>query len=155
MISVIKKLLFLTAALAILGGALSACIQEPKRLTQERVLDIVWEDLRPLTSTQNRGNWESTQISLVSGREVVGEFSALPYQQCPGPALPENQPIRAASRYWLVKVAPKDPSQITTASAPTMDENFVPEPLIQQAYYLVDAINGEIVARRLFCNRIK
>lgn len=155
MISVAKKLFFFTAALAIMGGALSACIQQPKRLTQERVLTIVWEDLRPLTSTQNRSNWESTQISLVSGREVVSEFSALPYQQCPGPALPENQPIRASSRYWLVKVAPLPPSMMSTDGAPTLEENIVPEPLIQQAYYLVDAISGEIIARRLFCNRLK
>ena len=140
--------------LLMLSSALTACIEQPKRLSQEQLLDIIWTDLRPSTSSQNRSNWDNTLISLVTGREAVGEFSVVPASQCPGPALPENRPIRATSQYWFVRVAPKTIGPEYTPAAPTMvDEAIVPEPLIQQASYLVDSITGEIIARRLFCER--
>jgi hypothetical protein len=153
LISALKKLFFTIAMLLILGGALAACIEQPKRPSQERLLDIVWTDFRPNTSSQNRGNWDNIQISLVSGREVVGEFSAVPASQCPGPALPENRAIRASSQYWFVKVAPKPIILTDSDVAPTVDEVIVPEALIDGASYLVDSTTGEIVARRFFCER--
>lgn len=153
MISRFKKPLFIFALLALLGGALAGCVKQPKRVTQEQLLNIIWADLRPTTSSQDRGNWDNTQISLVTGREVVSEFSVVPVSRCPGPALPENRPIRATSQYWFVKVAPKTIGPEYTPAVPTTDEPFIPEPLIQQASYLVDSITGEIVARRLFCER--
>jgi hypothetical protein len=136
-----------------LGGLLAACVEQPKRLSQEQLLNIVWADLRPNTSSQNRSNWDNTEISLVNGREAVGEFSVVPASRCPGPALPENRPIRATSKYWFVKVAPKMIGPDFTPAIPTADQVIVPEPLIQQASYLVDSITGEIVARRLFCEK--
>jgi hypothetical protein len=139
--------------LLVLGSGLAACVEQPKRLTQEQVMDIIWEDFRPNTSSQNRSNWENPLLSLVSGREVVNEFSAVPISRCPGPALPENKAIRASSQYWFAKVTPRDFSKGGAASAATVDEMIIPEPLIQHASYLVDAITGEIVARRFFCER--
>lgn len=153
MISVSKKLLLTATILITLGSALTACIQKPKRLSTEQVLDIVWTDFRPSTSSQNRSNWETAQISLVSGREVVSEFSVIPISKCPGPALPENRAIRASSNYWFVKVSPKQFTPTDTATFQFGDEVIVPEPLIQQASYLIDSTSGEIVARRLFCER--
>lgn len=153
MISQLKKPLITFALLVMLTSALAACVEQPKRLSQEQLLNIIWADLRPNTSSQNRSNWDNTQISLVSGREVVSEFSVVPVSRCPGPALPENRPIRATSQYWFVKVAPKTIGPEYTPAVPTADEVIVPEPLIQQASYLVDSITGEIVARRLFCER--
>jgi hypothetical protein len=153
LISTAKKLFLTLSIVALLGGALAACGERPKRLSQEQVLDILWDDFRPNTSSQNRSNWDNTQFSLVSGREAVSEFSTVPISQCPGPALPENKAIRASSQYWFIKVAPKEFSQTAAASAPTADERIIPEPLIQQASYLIDSITGEIVARRFFCER--
>jgi hypothetical protein len=153
LISVAKKLFLSLSILLLLGGSLAACVDRPKRMSQEQILDILWDDFRPNTSSQNRSNWDNTQLSLVSGREVVNEFSAVPISQCPGPALPENKAIRASSQYWFVKVAPKEFSQTAAASAPTADEKIIPEPLIQHASYLIDAITGDIIARRFFCER--
>ena len=153
MISKPKQHLLIFTLLVMLSSALAACVEQPKRLSQEQLLDIIWTDLRPNTSSQNRSNWDNTQISLVRGREAVGEFSVVPASQCPGPALPENRPIRATSQYWFVKVAPKTIGPEYTPAAPTADEFITPEPLIQQASYLVDSITGEITARRLFCER--
>lgn len=153
MISVSRKILLSLGVVLLLGGALSACVEQPKRLSQEQVLDIIWTDFRPNTSSQNRSNWDNILFNLVSGREVVNEFSAVPISRCPGPALPENKAIRASSVYWFVKVAPKDFSQTDAALSPTAPQNIVPEPLIKQASYLVDPITGEIVARRFFCER--
>jgi hypothetical protein len=148
-----KKLLITATILILFGNSLAACIQAPKRLSQEQVLDIVWTDFRPSTSSQNRSNWDNTQVSLVTGREVVSEFSVVPISKCPGPALPENRAIRASSNYWFVRVAPKTFTPTDTATMQLGDEVVIPEPLIQQASYLVDSTSGEIVARRLFCER--
>jgi len=149
-----SKKLFLTATLLfILGNSLAACIQAPKRLSQEQVLDIVWTDFRPSTSSQNRSNWENNQVSLVTGREVVSEFSVVPISKCPGPPLPENRAIRASSNYWFVRVVPRIYTPTNTAAMKHGDEIIIPEPLIQKASYLVDSTSGEIVARRLFCDR--
>ena len=153
MISASKKLFLTAAILFIFGNLLTACIQTPKRLSQEQVLDIVWIDFRPSTSSQNRKNWDNTQISLVTGREVVSEFSVVPISKCPGPPLPENQAIRASSNYWFIRVVPKLYTPTNTAAMQPGDEFIIPEPLIQQASYLVDSTSGEIVARRLFCER--
>ena len=153
MISASKKLILTIAILLMLSLALAACIQQPKRLTQQQVLDIVWTDFRPNTSSQNRSNWDNVEISLVSGREVVNEFSVVPASKCPGPALPENRAIRASSQYWFVKVAPKQFDPENSPVAPTMDEVIIPEPLIERASYLVDSTTGQIVARRLFCQK--
>ena len=148
-----KKLVLTAAILFMLGNLLTACIQTPKRMSQEQVLDIVWNDFRPSTSSQNRSNWENAQISLVTGREVVREFSVVPISKCPGPALPENRAIRASSNYWFVRVIPRTFSPTNTAAMQFGDEVIIPEPLIQQASYLVDSTSGEIVARRLFCDK--
>lgn len=143
----------MTALLLVLGSLLISCVERPKRLTQEQVLNIIWDDFSPSTSSQDRNNWEHISFSLVNGREVVGEFSTVPNSQCPGPALPENKAIRATSQYWFVKVAPSEISYKNADASPTVSEHIIPEPLIQQASFLVDAISGEIVARRFFCER--
>jgi hypothetical protein len=153
LISASNKLLLTAIVLLILSSSLSACIQPPKRLSQEQVLDIVWTDFRPNTSSQNRSNWENTQVSLVTGREVVGEFSVIPISKCPGPTLPENRAIRASSNYWFVKVVPRSFTPTDTATMQFGDEVIIPEPLIHQASYLVDSTSGDIVARRLFCEK--
>lgn len=153
MIGASKKVLFIITLSLALSVTLTACIEQPKRMSQQQVLDLVWTDFRPNTSSQNRSNWDNIEISLVSGREVVNEFSAIPASSCPGPALPENRAIRASSQYWFVKVAPKVISLANSDIAPTVDEVIVPEPLIEGASYLVDSTTGEIVARRFFCER--
>lgn len=151
MIFALKKLAYTTAIWLILSLALAACIEQPKRLSQDQILDLVWTDFRPSTSSQNRSNWDNIEVSLVSGREVVREFSAVPISRCPGPPLPENKAIRASSQYWMVKVMPKPIDLIVSAASPTVDKVIVPEPLIESASYLVDAATGEIVARRYYC----
>ena len=148
-----KKTFIVITFLLMLSSALAACIEQPKRLSQEQLLDIIWTDLRPSTSSQNRSNWDNTLISLVTGREVVREFSVVPISKCPGPALPENGAIRASSNYWFVRVIPRTFSPTNTAAMQFGDEVIIPEPLIQQASYLVDSTSGEIVARRLFCDK--
>lgn len=153
MILALKKLVYITAIWFIVSLALAGCIEQPKRLSQDQVLDLVWTDFRPSTSSQNRSNWDNVEVSLVSGREVVREFSAVPISRCPGPPLPENKAIRASSQYWMVKVMPKPIDLKASAASPTADKVIVPEPLFESASYLVDATSGEIVARRYFCQK--
>ena len=148
-----KKVILIVTSVLVISMVLTACIEQPKRLSQQQVMDLVWTDFRPNTSSQNRSNWDNVEINLVTGREVVNEFSAVPASRCPGPALPENRVIRASSQYWFVRVAPKVISLTKSDLAPTEDEVIIPEPLIEQASYLVDSTTGEIVARRFFCER--
>lgn len=153
MILKINRIFSIAALLLLTSSLLIGCVERPKRLTQEQVLNIIWKDFSPSTSSQERNNWEHISFDLVNGREAVGEFSTVPISQCPGPALPENKAIRASSQYWFVRIAPREINITLPDTSPTANEHIVPEPLIQQASYLVDAITGEIVARRFFCNK--
>jgi hypothetical protein len=132
--------------------ALTACLQQPPRLPQEQLLNIVWDALGPHTSTQERTYWEAVQTERVAGRDVVNEFLVVYIGKCPGPTPPENQAIKPSSQYWFVRVAPSQQivtlTQNATSSAP---ESFAPEPLIHEALFLIDPSTGQIVARKLVC----
>lgn len=136
-------LIFIVAAL------LTGCLPQSQRLRQEQIIDITWEDLQPITSSQERENWEVRRAERVYGRTVVGQFSGLVISNCPGPSMPENRAIRSGSEYWYVWVAPRKPTE--PATAPPANINVTPEPLFSEALFLIDPMSGEIVARKYQC----
>jgi hypothetical protein len=148
----IARTLILTMALVVI---LSACFPTGgRRLRQDEILDLTWEDLRPNTSSQNRRNWEYVDAARVFGREVVNQFSGLLVSNCPGPTPPENSAIRSSSEYWFVRVVPSRmlPPSNKSSHPPTPPVAIEPEPLFREAQYLIDPFTGEIIARKFVCD---
>lgn len=157
---------------ALLLAALAACGPRPNRLGQDQVRDITWRALEPYTSSQSRNNWELRQAQKVSGREVVSQFTAFGARKCPGPTPPENLAIRASSEYWYIQAVPKNraagappPDGLAPAGAPPLSGGpssgdapdsatpgaTVPEPILQEATFLIDPFSGQVVARKFYC----
>jgi hypothetical protein len=135
---------------SILLFSLAACNLRPARLTQSQVIDIAWNALEPNTSSQNRNNWEILQAEKVNGLQVVDQFGDVVYRKCPGPALPENLAIRASSEYWYIKAIPIHLLEGNQKIANSPD-GLVPEPILQEATFLIDPFKGQVVARKFFC----
>lgn len=131
---------------------MSACVQTGKSLGQQEALEIAWSALKPNTISKNRDYWEIHEARIVHGKDVVGDFSAVQHVNCAGPMLPENKPIKISTEYWYIKVVPH-PEVVRKDKGTDSAEKvtIVPEPAIQEAYFLIDLFNGGIVARRLVC----
>lgn len=131
---------------------MAACIQGGRSLRQQEALEIAWAALKPNTLSQNRDYWEIHEARIVYGKDVVTDFSAIQRMNCPGPMLPENKPIKISTEYWYIKVVPH-PEVVRNEEETGSNKKItiVPEPNIQEAYFLIDVYNGGIVARRLVC----
>ncbi len=142
--------------------ALAACGPRPTRLGQDQVRDIAWRALEPNTATQSRSNWELRQAQKVSGREVVDQFTIFGARRCPGPIPPENLAIRASGEYWYIQAVPKKravesengligaPNDAALLDGITPDATE-PEPILQEATFLIDPFSGQVVARKFTC----
>lgn len=143
--------------------ALAACAPRPTRLGQDQVRDIAWRALEPNTATQSRSNWELRQAQKVNGREVVDQFTAFGTRKCPGPIPPENLAIRASGEYWYIQAVPKnraadsgnEPDNAALMNSATPDGATPgatePEPILQEATFLIDPFSGQVVARKFYC----
>jgi hypothetical protein len=131
---------------------LISCSPQSQRLRQDQIIDITWDSLQPITSSQDRENWQVQDAKRVYGRTVVDQFSGLVISNCPGPSMPENRAIRSGSEYWYIKVAPRNQTNEPTASPqPATVIAVTPEPLFHEAVFLIDPMSGEIVARKYTC----
>lgn len=142
----IKRLLLFSIVLF----SLAACNRHPARLTQSQVIDIAWKALEPNTSSQNRSNWDILQAEKVTGLQVVDQFGDAGYLKCPGPAMPENLAIRASTEYWYIKAVPVHLLE-GSQKASNAPDGLVPEPILQEATFLIDPFSGQVVARKFFC----
>lgn len=137
--------------LAIFAG-LAACIDQNPAISQEQAADIAWEEMLPNTASQSRSNWEVVEMRRVSGVDVVGVFTDARYSNCQGPEPPENQAIKLSSEYWYIHTVPlpatpiPDDTDTGSGSPPS-----IPEPLMREAFFLIDVYNGQIVARKYSC----
>lgn len=142
-----------TASLIIIFMFLnSACMEARKEMGQQQALTLVWEDLEPHTNTKNREKWEIREVSKVYGRDVVPIFVDARFNQCPGPLPPENQAIKPSTQYWFIHTMPHPatPLPLEGTNSPTAPP-LIPEPFLREAYYLVDPISYEIIARKFVC----
>jgi hypothetical protein len=136
----------------LLTTSLTACLNQSDTLGAQQALDIVWEDLEPHTSSKDRQKWEIGDARQVDGRDVVEEFANTTSAYCPGPPIPDNQPIQLSGEYWYILVLPHPATPMpqegeTSPTAPPA----IPEPFVREAAYLIDIFEGKIVARRLNC----
>jgi hypothetical protein len=122
-------------------------------LSESQVLPIVWEALEPNTSSHDRLNWLVADIYTSKGIDVIERFRGEPTTGCwYGPKPPENGDIRTDKLYWYVfmKPVPATPLPSKETPSPTGPPN-VPEPFLKEAYFLVDPVFGNVVARKLIC----
>ena len=129
-----------------------ACSSQKGRMGQQQALEIAWKALDPNTVSHDNESWEISEARKVVGGEVVKEFALPTRENCPGPRLPDNQPIKVSSEYWYIKVLPHPKvfrPQKDTAAANSLP--VVPEPNIKEAIFLIDMYSGEVVARKLTC----
>jgi hypothetical protein len=140
-------------ALALL---LSACATPtPPPLGETQAVDLAWQALKPNSSSGDFAAWEVAQAEIVTGNSVLQqfEFETDPLLGCNGPLLRENEPIGSDVEYWYVHMRPlyatpiPVPSEEYSATAPPN----VPEPFIQDAYFLIDLTTKEVTHQSLWC----
>jgi hypothetical protein len=138
---------------AFLALSLIACSGEATSLSEQQVVGIVWDALEPNTSSHDLSNWEVVEALLVTGREVVQHFEGDPAPGCwKDPTPPANDRIISSRTYWFVHLrarsaTPLPQKGMVSPTAPPL----TPEPFLRQAFFLLDAEDGQIVARHLHC----
>ncbi len=122
-------------------------------LNQAQVIKIAWQALDPNTHSHTQTAWEVNTIQIVTGQEVQDQFTGDPARGCLGPTPPDNTLIVPDGRYYYVEMQP-----IPAMPQPVPDGQYsstappnIPEPFVQKAQFLIDAITGEVTARKLFC----
>lgn len=142
------KWFLIIAVFFLIGG----CIERNSDLGQQEALEIAWDTLKPNTESHNRDDWEIHQAQVIYGQDVISEFMDMRFSNCPGPAIPENKPIKGSSKYWYIKVVPHPEAMRRDKSTDSAElVPVVPEPKIQEASFLVDIYSGEVIARHLVC----
>ena len=133
--------------------ALGACSGEVTSLSEQKVIDIAWEALEPNTSSHDISNWEVVEAQKVKGQQVAEHFEGEPAPGCwKGPTPPANDSISSSRSYWFVhmRARPATPlpeeGEVSPTAPPLMPEHF-----LRQAFFLLDASDGRIVARSLHC----
>ena len=138
----------------ILTDLLAGCVKHNKTLGQQDAIEVAWKALDPHTISHNRQDWEIHEASIVYGKDIVRVFTNNhTIKECPGPGIPENQPIKNSSQYWYIRVLPHPevnrplPSPNSATLVP-----IIPEPSYLEAAFLIDIYDGDIVAQNLICH---
>jgi hypothetical protein len=133
----------------------TACAAQADSISEQEAADIAWQALEPNTSSHNRGAWEILDAHLVTGQDVQGQFEGEPVPGgcAPGPTPPENATVTDDVTYWYVqfKRRPATPLPEPTEQYSPTAPPLVPEPFVYEAYFLLDAVTGDIVARKISC----
>ena len=155
-----KQQFLISIMLIVLAGCQPApsstpASSSPIPLSRQQVTDIVWQALDPNTSSHNQAAWEIVGVQTVTGREVQDLFEGEPVPGgcAPGPTPHDNATIALDGSYWYVQMKPRFATprpQPAEQFSPTAPPN-VPEPFVNQAHFLVDAITGQVVAHKLYC----
>ncbi|MFZ5820872.1 MAG: hypothetical protein ACOYYJ_13305 [Chloroflexota bacterium] len=153
---ILVVVLFLTTASGC-GSSAPTLLSEhtPIPLSEQQIIDIAWQALEPNTSSHSRTAWEVIVVQTATGWEVKDQFEGepVPGRCAPGPTPPDNANIAIDGTYWYVEMQrrPVTPQPQPTELFPPTAPPKVPEPFVYQAHFLIDAIIGQVTARRLFC----
>ena len=160
-----KPQILISIILIVLAGCLPApsstpalpspVLPSPVPLGEQQVIDIVWQAFDPNTSSHDKTAWDIIEVRSVTGQEVQDLFMGESvWGGCTsGPTPPDNASIVPDGSYWYVELQPRPatprpvPTEFSSPTAPPM----IPEPFVFQARFLVDAITGQVVARKISC----
>ena len=93
------------------------------------------------------------EAQVVSGGDVMDQFSHEPAPGCLGPMPPANTAIVQGGHYWFVHMRPASvtpvpvPTEMYSPTAPPA----IPEPFTREARFLIDPAGGHVIARALSC----
>ncbi|MEN8242707.1 MAG: hypothetical protein ABFS17_12345, partial [Chloroflexota bacterium] len=103
---------------------------EKSEMNQSIIIDAVWDQLEPNTSSHDRSNWQVVEILFVTGEQVFERFEGDPASGCwSGPKPVENRSINFKANYWFVFMTPKPatPAPFNDTPSPTAPP-LIPEP---------------------------
>jgi hypothetical protein len=146
------RLRHLGPLLVITALVLTACctgFPEPV-VDEEQVKEIAWEELEPYTSSHDRANWQAVDVRLVEGREVAETFER-EQPRCVHPTPQPNERSRPSDQYWYVEMVPKPATPLPTPEISPTAPPLIPEPFVRGAFFLIDLVDGHVVARYLYC----
>ena len=131
---------------------ITACAPQVDSIGEQEAANIAWQAFEPNTSSHNRAAWEIVDARLVVGKDIQDQFEGEP-GGCPGPPPPDNATIAGDASFWFVqfKRRPATPLPEPTEQYSPTSPPLVPEPFVYEAYFLLEAATGEIVARKIYC----
>jgi hypothetical protein len=136
--------------LALPAAFLAACGARSLSLSEQHLLDMAWDALEPHTSSHSQDNWEVVAVRQVNGQEVVALFQQ-EQPRCVWPTPLPNERIRPSGEYWYVEMKPRPATPLPGEKLSPTAPPRIPEPFVRQAFFLLDAVEGRVVARMLYC----
>ncbi len=157
-----KPQILISIILIVLAGCLPApsstpALPSPLPLDEQQVINIVWQAFDPNTSSHDQTAWDIIEVRNVTGQEVQDLFKGDTFHLVctPGPTPPANASIVPDGSYWYVEILrhPVTPRPMPTELYSPTARPIIPEPYVYEAHFLVDAITGQVVARKIsiFC----
>ncbi len=150
-----RSSLHMITVITCLALALAACSPTAAPLSKQEAGEIAWRALEPNTSSHSLTAWEVAELRSVTGQEILDRFPGEPAAGgcVPGPIPSANTAIAPGGSYWYVVFKPgratplPQPTEQFSPTAPPL----VPEPFVYEGRFLIDAVTGQIAARKLFC----
>jgi hypothetical protein len=135
---------------AILLIALVGC--ESPTATPQSAIDAAWTALDPVTTSHNRANFEPVEVLQVTGKEVEKTFANQKTNaSCWGTRVPANSSIGADTQYWFVHLAHRAMTPMPATRVSPTQPPAIPDWNIPEAFFLIDAHSGQVVARIIPC----
>lgn len=121
-------------------------------VTQDAAVTAAWNALDPVTTAHNRANFELSEARLVQGKEVAQNFAnERTNAYCWGTRVPANSAIDFNSQYWYVHLKRRVMTPIPVTRVSPTQPPAIPDWNIPEAFFLIDARTGQVIARRILC----
>ncbi len=136
----------------IVAFVLTGCTEITSAVSQQLAIDAAWQDLDPLTTSHNRTNFETAESRRVNGSEVAERFKdSKTNAYCWGQKIPANAPVSPSTAYWYVVLRRRPMTEPPITRISPTQPPAIPDARIYEAYFLVDAMTGQVVARNIPC----
>lgn len=130
--------------------ALTACT-DPS-VTQDAAVDAAWRALDPVTASHNRANFEVSDARLAKGDDVAQRFANERVNSyCWGTRVPANAMIDYNATYWYIHLKHRAMTPIPITRVSPTQPPAIPDWNIPEAFFLIDARTGQVVARSILC----
>jgi hypothetical protein len=150
-----SKLISFSFMVILYSFSLVSCNYEISMLSEQKVRDLAWKALNPYTLSHNRDAWEVIEIRKVFWKDISDQFTSGYYYGCRTKTTQESdRPIDLSKVYWYVHMEPRPVTPLPprrNEPVGTGNPPIKPEMNIENALFLIDPDNGQIIARRLGC----
>lgn len=121
-------------------------------ITQDVAVTAAWNALDPVTTAHNRANFELIEARLVQGKEIAKDFAnERTNSYCWGTRVPANSAIDSNSQYWYVHLKRRVMTPIPVTRVSPTQPPAIPDWNIPEAFFLIDARTGAVIARDIRC----